>query len=58
MPSRVKKIRRIVKAQEQLKIAEEWRLRSLESQLAEAEISERELLASLDADSEIGRAHV
>lgn len=51
MPSRVKKIRRIVKAQEQLKIAEEWRLRSLESQLAEAEIGERELLASLGAES-------
>lgn len=51
MPSRVKKIRRIVNAQEQLKIAEEWRLRSLESQLAEAEISERELLASLGADN-------
>lgn len=51
MQSRAKKIRRIVKAQAQLKLAEEWRLRSLEGQLAEVEASERELLASLGTDN-------
>jgi hypothetical protein len=51
MQSRAKKIRRIVKAQAQLKLAEEWRLRSLEGQLAEIVASERELLTSLGTDN-------
>jgi hypothetical protein len=51
MQTRAQKIQRIVKAQEQLKLAEEWRLRSLEGQLAEARTSERELLTSLGADN-------
>lgn len=51
MQTRAQKIRRIVRAQEQLKLAEEWRLRSLEGQLADAEISERELLTSLGTDN-------
>jgi hypothetical protein len=51
MQTRAKKIRRIVRAQEQLKLAEEWRLRSLEGQLADATISERELLTSLGTDN-------
>lgn len=51
MQSRTEKMQRIVKAQEQLKLAEEWRLRSLEGQLAETEASERELLTSLGTDS-------
>lgn len=51
MQSRAEKIRRIVKAQAQLKQAEEWRLRSLEGQLADIKASEQELLASLGTDN-------
>ena len=51
MQSRAKKIQRIVRAQEQLKQAEEWRLRALEGRLAEVEASERELLTSLGTDN-------
>ena len=51
MQSRAKKIQRIVKAQAQLKLAEEWRLRGLQGRLAEIEAGERELLASLGTDN-------
>ena len=51
MQSRAKKIQRIVRAQEQLKLAEEWRLRALEGRLAEVEASERGLLTSLGTDN-------
>ncbi|MFM9849237.1 MAG: hypothetical protein ACKVP3_19005 [Hyphomicrobiaceae bacterium] len=51
MQTRAQKIRRIVRAQEQLKLAEEWRLRSLDGQLADAEVCERELLTSLGTDN-------
>ena len=49
--SRAKKIQRIVKAQAQLKLAEEWRLRGLTARLAEIEAGERELIAALGADN-------
>jgi len=51
MQTRAQKIKRIVRAQEQLKLAEEWRLRSLDGQLADAWVSERELLTSLRTDN-------
>ncbi len=51
MQARVRKIRRIVKAQEQLKLAEEWRLRSLDGRLAKTEAAEGELVAALGAES-------
>jgi hypothetical protein len=51
MQTRAQKIKRIVRAQEQLKLAEEWRLRSLDGQLADAWVSERELLTSLGTDN-------
>jgi hypothetical protein len=51
MQARAQKIRRIVKAQEQLKLAEEWRLRSLDGKLAKTETAEGELVAALGADS-------
>lgn len=51
MQTRAQKIQRIVRAQEQLKLAEEWRLRSLDGQLADAEASERGLLTSLGTDN-------
>ena len=51
MQTRARKIRRILRAQEQLKLAEEWRMRSLDGRLSEAQGNERELVASLGADN-------
>ena len=51
MQARARKIQRIVKAQEQLKLAEEWRLRSLDGRLVATEANERDLVAALGTDS-------
>jgi hypothetical protein len=51
MKVRARKLQRILKAQQQLKAAEEWRMAGLERQLSASENAEREIIATLNDES-------
>lgn len=51
MKVRARKLQRILKAQQQLKATEEWKMANLEQRRAASESAEREIIATLNDES-------